>query len=160
LEVSFPPETLQRSPRDRHELYAAIAESGASSVKLHLERGREHRAVTIAIERARGLDRLARAWPLGVLASAFLFFALAVATGSARPCAAPLCAVSWCLGVALLGELDRVLPEAPGWLGTAEWRARLGVLAWTMLPAALLHLAMRFPVVSPRFRARPVAVLP
>jgi signal transduction histidine kinase len=160
LEATLLPAGRPLALRDRAELYRSLRASDAAAVRLHVARGSERRVVTVAAPRERGLERLARAWPLGVVAAALLVFGLAITAGSAHPCAAPLFAVSWCLGTALVGELDRVLPEAPGWLTPGEARARLGALGWTLLPASFLHLAMRFPVVSPRFRAPRSAALP
>jgi signal transduction histidine kinase len=160
LEVRVPPQARSRAPRGRYELYGAIRGGAERELALHVARGSERRWLTLPIVLESPLDRLWRAWPLPLAAAAFLAFGLIVAAGSPHPSAAPLFAVSWCLGSALLGELDRVLPETLGWIGGRTGRARVATAAWTLLPAAFLHLAMRFPVVSPRFRAPWAAALP
>jgi len=160
LEARAPSEARSRAPRGRHELYGAVRAGAEREVVLHVARGAERRWLRVPVVLESPLERLWRAWPLLLAAGAFLGFGLIVAAGSPHPSAAPLFAVSCCLGSALLGELDRVLPETQGWLGARDARARVASAAWTLLPAAFLHLAMRFPVVSPRFRAPRAAALP
>jgi signal transduction histidine kinase len=145
---------------NRGALYAALADASASAVTLQVARGADRAWEEVAVVRERPLDRLARAWPLVFVACAFLSFGFVVAVGSSHPCAAPLFALSWCLGSALLGELDRVWPEVPGAILPGSWRPRLGAVSLAFLPATFLHLAARFPVVSTRFREAPSAALP
>jgi signal transduction histidine kinase len=147
-------------PRDRRALYAALRGTAASALLLDGVEGRERRTVRVVIAEETGWARASRAWPLAVIVGAFLLFALAVGLGSAHASAPPLFLVSWCVGAAALAELDRLLPELPGALAARDLASRVGVLAWTLLPAAILHLAMRFPVVSARFRSARAAALP
>ncbi len=159
LDVEFVPGP-RALPRDRRAFYAALRASGAREVRLEVADGGERRLTSVLVTVETGFSRLVRAWPLAVIAGAFLLFGLALALGSVHPCAPPLCAVSWCIGAAALGELDRLVPELPSVLRTREAGGRLGVLAWTLLPAAILHLAMRFPVVSERFQSARAVALP
>lgn len=99
-------------------------------------------------------------WPTVLAGTLLLLFAGICAIGGQHPVATPLAAVTACLGVGLLAALDLVLPGDRGLLGIADLKARMGVLAWSALPAALLHLAARFPVTMPRFRRPAMAMLP
>ena len=145
---------------DRSALYAAVRATAAASVDAEIARDGVRLVETVAVRNERPLDRLARAGPLVVAACTLLSFGFFVAAGSSHPCAPPLFALSWCLGTALLGELDRVWPEIPGALFPGSSRARLGVFALALLPATFLHLATRFPILSRRFREAPSAALP
>ncbi|HVH05044.1 MAG TPA: hypothetical protein VNE71_03485, partial [Myxococcota bacterium] len=160
LSLRLDPGGRALSDGDRRALYTALRKTGARAVKVEVARGAGRAVATVAVARERPLDRLTRAWPLVVAAGTLLAFGFFVAAGSSHPCAAPLFALSWCLGSALLGELDRVWPEVPGAFVSGTWRARLGAFSLALLPATFLHLAARFPVVSPRFRAVPSAALP
>jgi signal transduction histidine kinase len=103
---------------------------------------------------------LAEQWPAALAGVLLLLFAGVCAIGGRHPVATPLVAVAACLGAGMLGALDLALPGDGGPLGVAGLRARLAALAWSLLPAALLHLAARFPVAMPRFRRRGLAALP
>ena len=149
------------TPRDRAALMHTLSgvDEGAS-VELEVRGASGPRSLRVIHAPHGATESLAEQWPAWLTGSALLFFALASIVGGRHPVATPLFAVSWCLGVALLSALDLVLPGDAGLLGVANARARLGVLAWTTLPAALLHLAARFPVVVPRFRRPALAALP
>jgi signal transduction histidine kinase len=154
------PERPPAPDGDRAALYAAVRASEAHAVDAVIARGGARVAATLGVARERPLDRLARVWPLVAVACAFLAFGVFVAAGSSHPCAPPLFALAWCIGSALLGELDRLWPELPGAILPGAWRARLGVFALALLPATFLHLAARFPVVSARFRSASSVALP
>jgi signal transduction histidine kinase len=160
LALRLDPEGRPLPDADRAALYRALRGSSVREVRADVAHGGERTTATVVVARERPLDRLARAWPLIAAAATLLAFGFFVAAGSSHPCAAPLFALSWCLGSALLGELDRLLPEVPGALLPGVWRARLGAFALALLPATFLHLAARFPVVSLRFRGAPSAALP
>ncbi|MCP5060739.1 MAG: hypothetical protein GY937_28925, partial [bacterium] len=85
---------------------------------------------------------------------------MTVGLGSRHPVAPPLFVVAWCVGSSVLTQMDLILPGDTGLLGMASLRPRLGLVSLTLLPAAMIHLAMRFPVVSPRFRSARVAAVP
>ncbi|HTY18320.1 MAG TPA: HAMP domain-containing sensor histidine kinase [Myxococcota bacterium] len=149
-------------PRDRTGLLDTLGGIGAGgSVVLEVRgAGGGARSLEVATLRDGGRDALAEQWPVLLTGGALLSFALASIVGGRHPVVTPLFAVSWCLGVAVLASIDLVLPGDAGVLALPQLRARAGVLAWTALPAALLHLAARFPVVVPRFRRRSLAALP
>lgn len=99
-------------------------------------------------------------WPIVLTGTSCLLFGI-LAIGSGRhPATAPLFAVSLCLGVAILSLLDLWHPEDRGLLGLDSLSSRAGALAWTLLPATLLHLSMRFPVLAARFRQPVLEVSP
>lgn len=161
LEVQLPGQEQAAFPRDRAELLTALKESGASGpVVLRLARGHDSataRALPVAIP---GWRAISRNWPPIFLGAAFLLFGLTIALGSRHPVAPPLFALSWCVGAVMLSQVDLVLPEDRGLHGIPSLRARLGVIGLTLLPASVLHLAMRFPVVAPRFRSPAVVAVP
>jgi signal transduction histidine kinase len=161
LGVTLPDGGPLVSPRSRAELYEELAAtSSTGSLSLSVARNREAVPIEASFVRDPGWRRCARNWPTLFLAAAFLAFALAIALGSRHPVAIPLFAVSWCVGTSTLCQLDLLFPEDPGILGLGFLRGRLGLLSLLLLPAAILHLAMRFPVVSPRFRRPAVAAVP
>lgn len=161
LEVQLPGQEQASFPRDRAELWAALEKSSASGVvALRLARGHDSataHALPVAVP---GWRALSRNWPPIFLGAAFLLFGLTIALGSRHPVAPPLFALSWCVGAVMLSQVDLVLPEDRGLHGIPSLRARLGVVGLTLLPASVLHLAMRFPVVAPRFRSPAVVAVP
>lgn len=161
LEVEFPGQAQATFPRDRAELWAALKESGpGATVALRLARGRDSamaRAVPVALP---GWRAVSRNWPPIFLGAAFLLFGLTIALGSRHPVAPPLFALSWCVGAAMLSQVDLILPEDRGLHGISSLRSRLGIVGLTLLPASVIHLAMRFPVVAPRFRSPAVVAVP
>jgi len=149
------------TPRDRSALARTLERlPDRARVVLVVRSARGERSVSADLETVGARDALARQWPACLAGCVLLSFALASVLGGRHPIVTPLFAVSWCLGAGVLGTLDLVLPSDPGLFGAIALRARLAVLAWTTLPAALLHLAARFPVVVPRFRRPALAALP
>lgn len=160
LDIAFEGEEQLIPPRNRQELRLALGEGAAGPVSIRLIRGRDPLTVQARTVTASGWRAVGANWPTLFLGAAFLMFALTVGLGSRHPVASPLFAVSWCVGAWTLSQVDLILPEDPGLHGAPDLRARLGLVSLTLLPASVIHLAMRFPVVSPRFRSAAVAVLP
>jgi len=147
--------------RSRAALLAALAAAPPGEPAILLVRGPdgEREAPTrLAVLGAR--RALAEQWPAALAGALLLLFAGVCAIGGRHPVATPLVAVAGCLGAGILGALDLALPGDGGLLGAPALRARTGALAWSLLPAALLHLAARFPVTMPRFRQPGLAALP
>jgi len=130
------------------------------AVRAELRGPRGARKVALSVATHRAAHALAEQWPALLASSALLLFALACVLGGRHPVATPLFAVSLCLGTGLGAAVGLATPDDAGLVGAPVLRARLGLLAWCALPAALLHLAARFPVVVPRFRRRALATLP
>ena len=159
--LRIPGDAGLHTPRDRSALARTLdGLPDRAPVVLLVRSARGERSVSATLETVSAGDALARQWPACLAGCVLLSFALVSVLGGRHPIVTPLFAVSWCLGAGVLGTLDLVLPRDPGLCSAAELRARLGVLAWTALPAALLHLAARFPVVVPRFRRPALAALP
>ena len=149
------------TPPSRSEVLGALAGLHAGDAVLAELRGpRGSRNVALRVATHHTAHALAEQWPALLAASALLLFALACVLGGRHPVATPLFAVSLCLGTGLGAAVGLATPDDAGLVGAPVLRARLGLLAWCALPAALLHLAARFPVVVPRFRRRALATLP
>lgn len=149
------------APRDLDGLLRALAgEPAGTRGTLEVQGPRGARSVPARVERPRPAHALAAQWPACLGAAALLLFALACILGGRHPVATPLFAVALCLGVGIGSAVGLVLPGDAGLLGISSARARAGVFAWCALPAALLHLAARFPVVVPSFRRRGLAAVP
>jgi signal transduction histidine kinase len=149
------------APRDQAALLDALAELGAgAALALDVHGPWGHRRVATRVIETRVGRALVAQWPLVLATAALLLFALACALGGRHPVATPLFAVAACVGGGLGAALGPALPGDGGLLDLPEARARLGVLAWCALPAALLHLAARFPVVVPSFRRPGIAAAP
>jgi len=161
LSLQLPGDTGVVAPRDRSELLRTVAKLRVGEIVLASVRGPHgSRSVELRVATSRAVHALADQWPALLAASALLLFALACVLGGRHPVATPLFAVALCLGTALGAAIGLAMPGDAGLVGSSGLRARLGVLAWCVLPAALLHLAARFPVVVPRFRRRALATLP
>ncbi len=161
LALRLPGDTGVVAPRDRSALLRSVAKLHVGDIVSADVRGPHgSRSVELRVATSRTAHALAEQWPVLLAASVLLLFALACVLGGQHPVATPLFAVSLCLGTALGAAVGLVLPRDVGLIGAASLRARLGLLAWCALPAALLHLATRFPVVVPRFRRRALATLP
>lgn len=160
LDVVFGDEQQTSFPRNRAELWSALENSPSSSVALRVARGRETAVAHATRVTLPGWQVISRNWPPIFLGAAFLVFALTIALGSRHPVAQPLFALSWCVAASLLAQLDLILPGDPGLHGIPSLRSRLGVVGLTLLPASLIHLAMRFPVVAPRLRSPAVVAVP
>ena len=161
LSLRLPGDTGLVAPRDRSELLRIVAKLRVGDVVLADVRGPHgSRSALLRVATSRAAHSLAEQWPALLAASALLLFALACVLGGRHPVATPLFAVSLCLGTALGAAVGLAMPGDAGLVGAPGLRARLGVLAWCALPAALLHLSARFPVVVPRFRRRALATLP
>jgi len=149
------------APRDLASLTRALtAERAGARVVLEVHGPRGARSVATATRIAEPVHALAAQWPACLAAAALVLFALACILGGRHPVATPLFAVSLCLGVGIGSAIGLVLPGDAGLLDIATARARVGLLAWCALPAALLHLAARFPVVVPSFRRPALAAAP
>jgi signal transduction histidine kinase len=159
LEVALPGDGRVVSPRSREQVVEALEGQRSGTVSLRVMRGRE--VVGVSAERAQGPGwrALAENWPLAFAGPIFLLFGLGILLASRHPIAPPLVAVSWCLGTYLLAQIELILPEDPGVHGIPSLRSGLGVMSLTLLPASVLHLALRFPVVAPRLRSPAVAAL-
>lgn len=104
--------------------------------------------------------QLSQTWSVLASGLAHLAFGTLVFLGTAHPVATPLFATTGLAGLSLLGAVDLVLPrDLTGW-ARLELAARWSSMAFMVLPAALIHLGMRFPVVGTRFRRARMAVLP
>lgn len=160
LDVAFEDKEQTIFPRNREELWVALEEVPSDSVVLRLARGRETSIAHAGPVNLPGWRVVSRNWPPIFLGAAFLLFGLTIALGTRHPIAPPLFAVSWCFGANLLAQLDLILPEDPGLHGITSLRSRLGVVGLTLLPASVIHLAMRFPVVAPRLRSPAVVAVP
>lgn len=146
------------APRDRRTLLGVIGMADSLEVDVQGPGGARRVGVTIAERRPAHL--LVEQWPLLLSVAVLLGFALVCILGGRHPVATPLFCVTLCLAAALGSAIDLVLPDDAGLLGVPGARARLGTLAWCALPAALLHLAARFPVVVPSFRRPALAAVP
>gem|GEM_PF-4503495 len=161
LEATLPGEGRVRAPRTRRELYQGLQGLAAGSwVSLRVARGRRSVLIEAPLLREPAWRSAAHCWPVLFVGLAFLAFGLTLALGSRHPIVPPLWALSWCVGTSLLCQLDLLLPEDPGVLGLGALRGRLAALSMMLLPASVLHLSMRFPVVSPWFRRPTLAVAP
>lgn len=149
------------APRDREGLLHTLeATHPGDLVQAEVRGPRGARSIALRVAMSGTTEAIAAQWPALFAAGALLLFALACVLGGRHPVATPLFAVSLCLGAGLATAVGLATPHDTGLLGNPEVRARLAVLAWCALPAALLHLAVRFPVVTPRFRRRGIAALP
>jgi signal transduction histidine kinase len=149
------------APRNRTALARALGEAGAGArVELDVHGPLGPRRVALDVAARAPARALSEQWPACLASAALLLFALACILGGRHPVATPLFAVSLALGAAIGSASDLALAGDGGLLGLAQARARLGCLAWCALPAALLHLAARFPVVVPSFRRPAIAALP
>jgi signal transduction histidine kinase len=146
------------APRDRNALLGVLG--AAPSIELDVRGPNGVRRVEVPIVEHAALYALLDQWPLLLSATVLLGFSLVCILGGRHPIATPLFAVTLCLAVALGAAIDLVLPGDTGLLRIPGARARLGTLAWCALPAALLHLAARFPVVVPSFRRPALAAVP
>lgn len=160
LDIGFGGQEHAVFPRNRADLLEALEESPASPLTLRVARGRESFTIEGRRSPGAGWQAITRNWPFLFLGGSFLLFALTIALGSRHAVAPPLFAVAWCTGVTLIAQLDLILPEDPGLHGIASLRSRLGMVSLTLLPASVIHLAMRFPVVAPRFRSPAVVAAP
>ena len=161
LGLRLPGDAGLHTPRDRAALVRALADvPEGARLELTVQGADGERSLATTRIATEPRAALAEQWPAWLAGSALLLFALASIVGGRHPVATALFAASWCLGAGVLASLDLVLPDDAGLFGVAGVRARLGVLAWTLLPAALIHLATRFPVVVPRFRRPALAALP
>lgn len=161
LGLRFPDDGGLLVPRGRTALLAALAaRPDASQVVLWVQRGGQARDRFVELRRQGIRQTLREQWPVVLAGTLLLLFAAVCAIGGRHPVATPLAAVTAALGTGLLATLDLALPEDRGLLGIESLRPRMGLLAWSLLPAALLHLAARFPVTMPRFRRPALAALP
>jgi len=148
-------------PRRRGDLWRlALGLEPGDELRLEVARGNSTFEATVPVVRASVASRLFGNWPLLLVAAAFLLFGLLVLTCSHHPVAAPIFAVTASSGVLLGSLLEPALPWAPDASSAREIWSRIGLLAFAALPASLLHLAMRFPVVPGRFRTPGLASLP
>jgi len=155
------PDGALQLPRTYAELAALIAGADKNSgIKLTVLRGRDERDVTASVVTRRGVQAVAPLWPIIVSASLFLLFGCVVAAGSEHPVATPILSCCWCASVAILSDIGLALPWDDGLFGLAQLRPRVGALALAQLPASVIHLAMRFPVVAPSFRTSSAAAAP
>jgi signal transduction histidine kinase len=127
---------------------------------MRVARGRQTAIAHASRTTLTGWQLISRNWPPIFLGAAFLVFGLTIALGCKHPVAPPLFAVSWCIGANLLAQLDLVLPDDSGIHEIPSLRSRLGVSSLTLLPASIIHLAMRFPVIAPRLRSPSVVAVP
>ena len=160
LDLTFDGEDQLIPPRNRAELLLLARERHGDRMSIRLIRDRDPVTVRANTTTQSGWRSLGANWPTLFLGAAFLLFGLAVGLGSQHPVASPLFAVSWCAGAWALSQVDLMLPEDPGLHGIPSLRSRLGLVSVTLLPASFIHLAMRFPVVSPRFRSVGAALAP
>jgi signal transduction histidine kinase len=150
-----------RVPGDRAALLAALGEAPAGAgATLEVRGPGGARSVPVRLDALGARRALAAQWPAALAGVLLLLFAGVCAIGGRHPVATPLVAVTGCLGGGILGALDLALPDDGGWLRLPGLRPRLAAAAWSLLPAALLHLAARFPVAMPRFRRPGLAALP
>ncbi len=148
-------------PRGRASLLSTIAARPAEAeVSLLVQGSRGTRDLRIALREESVRAALLSQWPVVLAGSLLLLFAGVCAIGGRHPVATPLAAVTACLGAGLLAALDLALPGDRGLFGLENLRSRVGLLAWSLLPASLLHLSARFPVTMPRFRRPALAALP
>ncbi|HSJ98963.1 MAG TPA: hypothetical protein VLC53_17945, partial [Myxococcota bacterium] len=161
LGVRLPGDRGLLVPRSRTALLDALAAAPPgtqATLQLRGPEGERQAPVRLVVRGAR--RALAEQWPAALAGALLLLFAAVCAIGGRHPVATPLVALAGCLGVGSLGALDLALPGDGGLLGLPGLRARLATLAWSLLPAALLHLAARFPVAMPRFRRPGLVALP
>ena len=148
-------------PRGRAALLAAIAALPVDAdVSLLVQSAGATSDRRVALHEVGARAAFRSQWPAVLAGSLLLLFAGVCAIGGRHPVTTPLAAVTACLGAGLLAALDLALPGDRGLLGVEDLRSRVGMLAWSLLPAALLHLSARFPVTMPRFRRPALAALP
>lgn len=161
LATRLSPNVVWDAPSDRMALLSDLqALSEGATIQLQVMRGDRPHVVALRVTRLRAGARLAGNWPVVFLGLAYLGFALVVLAGSRHPVALPVFAVSLSAGASLLALLDPVIPTSPGIAVLGESRARIGLLALAMIPASLMHLSMRFPVVSKRFESPRFSLFP
>jgi signal transduction histidine kinase len=149
------------APRGLASLLRALRdEPEGAPLALDVQGPHGARRVAVPVVVVQPIDALAAQWPAWLAASALLLFALACVLGGRHPIATPLFAVALCLGTGIGAAAGLALPGDAGLLGIANARSRAGLLAWCALPAALLHLSARFPIVVPSFRRRALAAVP
>lgn len=148
-------------PRNRSQLLAEIRERPELEwIKVHVSRGSRNVELEVSIARNDHRARIAEQWLMLSVCSLFWLFGGLVILGNRHPVASPIfvfCLLSASVG---FGLLDLRIPGEAGWLGVENLRARAGLLAQFIIPAALVHFAMRFPAVAGRFRARSLAWVP
>ncbi len=148
-------------PRGRAALLSSIASlSTDADVSLLVRRPERAEQFRTSVQEEHARTALLFQWPILLAGSLLLLFAGVCAIGGRHPVATPLAAVTACLGAGLLAALDLALPGDRGLFGVGSLRPRVGMLAWSLLPASLLHLSARFPVTMPRFRRPALAALP
>lgn len=161
MSTRFSPDVVWDAPADRMALLRRLQTlRDGAEIRVQVLRGEQVHDVSLRVFRLAPGERLAANWPVLVLGLAYVGFALIVLAGARHPVALPVFAVSFSVGTGLLALLDLVIPAAPGLVGFGELRARIGLLALAMIPASLMHLAMRFPVVTKRFESPRFSLLP
>lgn len=146
---------------DRRALDALLVESASGDVVgLRVKRGQVLLEREAEIRTRPPLARLLDAWAVVAIGLVYLGFGVLVRVGTSHPVAMPVFATAATAGLGLLGAADLLLPRSVGALGRLELGARSTSLAFMLLPAALIHLGMRFPVVGNRFREARMAALP
>ena len=157
--LSWGSEPYRAPVSTRAELYRKLrAKPGASSLTLHGRSGSTEQSVTEFVKNVGVPSRLGEQWPLLLSGAFHVLVALLVVLGGRHPVVAPVACLSLSIGVALLCLVDQVVPGDPSSVVAPELRGRLGLLAWCLVPPSLLHLAMRFPVISDTFRSTGMVV--
>jgi signal transduction histidine kinase len=149
------------APADRASLRRSLAALPAGAIcTLSVRSGERLRSATATITDEPSWRRIARNWPVSLLGVSYLLFAAILLAGGRHPVATPLFHVAFWPGLAALAALDSVVPEPSALLESLGPRARLAALAACMVPASLIHLATRFPVVAELSRSRVFEQLP
>jgi signal transduction histidine kinase len=155
------PDGIWDAPADRIALLRGLQTLyDGAEIQLQVLRGEQARMVALPVLRLSPRERLAANWPILLLGLAYLGFGLVVLAGSRHPVALPVFAVCFSVGACLVALLDLVIPTTAGLASLGEARARIGLLALAAIPASLMHLAMRFPVVSKRFESPRFSLVP
>ena len=140
--------------RNRTQLHQGLRNvSKADGAVLYGRTNDEKWAVPAPIRVVSLLDALGQQWALLLASGFYIMVGLLMAVGGEHPVSPPVAAVSFCVGFGMLSTIDLIIPVSVGVGSSFEIPTRIGLLSWSLLPFALLHLAMRFPVVGERFRS-------
>jgi signal transduction histidine kinase len=126
---------------------------GMPAANLYGRDGEGSWSISAPLHEAEMVSALSQQWTVLLASGFYILVGLLMLAGGKHPVAPPVTVLSLCVGFGLLSTIDQVLPGFDGPLHHFEVRARIGLLAWSLLPPSLLHLAMRFPVVAERFRS-------
>jgi len=134
-----------REPRNRSELVEWLNGYGGDQLDVVFAGRRGSERARLSVERTTGLRKVIRDAPTFLAGLLLLALGFVLSTRPAHAAVWPLFAVCCAAGAMLLAQLDGILPDTPALLPLPGVRARVGALAFVLLPATLTHLAAQFP---------------